>query len=71
MSDVKSESINVVFCAVDFSETASLALTHASQLARRHGAGLVLAHVVEPLPVVSYPILMVPMDAAQGNHRCA
>jgi len=63
MSDVKSESINVVFCAVDFSETASLALTHASQLARQHGAGLILAHVVEPLPVVSYPILMVPMDA--------
>jgi nucleotide-binding universal stress UspA family protein len=63
MSDLESESINVVFCAVDFSETASLALAHASQLARRHDAGLVLAHVVEPLPVVSYPILMVPLDA--------
>jgi nucleotide-binding universal stress UspA family protein len=63
MSDRKSESIEVVFCAVDFSETASLALTHASQLAHRHHAELVLAHVVEPLPVVSYPILMVPPDA--------
>ena len=63
MSERKSESIEVIFCAVDFSETASLALTHASQLARRHDAGLVLAHVVEPLPVVSYPILMVPLDA--------
>jgi len=59
----KSASIEVVFCAVDFSETASLALTHATRLARRHAAGLVLGHVVEPLPVVSYPILMVPMDA--------
>ena len=52
-----------ILVAVDFSETASLALTHASQLARRHAAELVLAHVVEPLPVVSYPILMVPLDA--------
>lgn len=63
MSDRKSESIEVVFCAVDFSETASLALTHANQLAHRHHAELLLAHVVEPLPVVSYPILMVPLDA--------
>ena len=63
MSDRKSESIELVFCAVDFSETASLALAHAGRLARQHRAELVLAHVVEPLPVVSYPILMVPMDA--------
>jgi nucleotide-binding universal stress UspA family protein len=62
MSVRKSESIGVVFCAVDFSETASLALTHAGRLARHHQAELVLAHVVEPLPVVSYPILMVPLD---------
>lgn len=71
MSDPRSDSINVVFCAVDFSETASLALTHATQLARRHKAGLVLGHVVEPLPVISYPILMVPADAAKELYRFA
>lgn len=63
MSDQKSESVEVVFCAVDFSATASLALAHASRLARDHRAELVLGHVVESLPVVSYPILMVPMEA--------
>jgi nucleotide-binding universal stress UspA family protein len=63
MRDRKSESIELIFCAVDFSETASLALTHAGRLARQHRAELVLAHVVEPLPIVSYSILMVPMDA--------
>jgi len=63
MSGRKSDSIDVVFCAVDFSETANLAQSHASRLARHHRAELVLAHVVEPLPVVSFPILMVPMDA--------
>jgi nucleotide-binding universal stress UspA family protein len=71
MSDPKSDSVNVVFCAVDFSETASLAVTHATQLARRHKAGLVLGHVVEPLPVISYPILMVPADAESELHRFA
>jgi nucleotide-binding universal stress UspA family protein len=63
MSKPVNESIEVVFCAVDFSETSSVALTHATQLAARHRAGLVLGHVVEPLPVVAYPILMVPADA--------
>ncbi len=56
-------SIRVVFCAIDFSDTANLALEHATRLARRHDAGLVLGHVVEPLPVVSYPIMMVPTEA--------
>lgn len=63
MSGDGNGSIGVVFCAVDFSPTANLALEHAIRLARRHRASLVLAHVVEPLPVVSYPILMVPTDA--------
>ena len=63
MSNPVNESIEVVFCPVDFSETSSVALTHATQLAARHRAGLVLGHVVEPLPVVAYPILMVPADA--------
>jgi nucleotide-binding universal stress UspA family protein len=63
MSSAETKSIEVVFCAVDFSETGSLALEHATSLARRHGAGLVLAHVVEPLPVAAAPILMVPPDA--------
>ena len=71
MSDPRSDSINVMFCAVDFSETASLAVTHATQLARRHKAGLVLGHVVEPLPVISYPILMVPADAEKELYRFA
>ena len=71
MSDRTSESIDVVFCAVDFSETATLALTHATRLAHHHQAGLVLGHVVEPLPVVSYPILMVPTDAEIDLRRFA
>lgn len=49
-----------VLCASDFSETAELALRHAVALAREHGAALELLHVVEPLPVVPYPIPMEP-----------
>jgi len=63
MSGDANGSIEVVFCAIDFSQTADLALENSIRLARRHQASLVLGHVVEPLPVVSYPILMVPVDA--------
>ncbi len=48
-NDRKNESIGIVFCAVDFSETASLASSHAIRLARhlieraeRAGADLIL-----------------------------
>lgn len=50
--------VRTVFCATDFSPTADQALTHAEALARRHGARLVVAHVVEPWPTVP-PIAVV------------
>jgi nucleotide-binding universal stress UspA family protein len=60
MSDSNATSIQTVFCACDFSETGALALDHAVRLARRHEARLVLAHVVEPIPLGPYPVLMAP-----------
>ncbi|MCP4907028.1 MAG: universal stress protein [bacterium] len=48
--------VATVFCATDFSETADLAIRHASSLARRHEARLVLGHIVEPLPADPYPM---------------
>jgi nucleotide-binding universal stress UspA family protein len=53
-------SIQTVLCASDFSETADLALEHAIALARRHDARMLIAHVVEPIPLGPYPALMAP-----------
>ncbi len=63
--------IDVVFCAVDFSDTAALALAHATHLARRHNATMVLGHVVESLPVVPYPTLELPSDGGLELRRWA
>jgi len=63
MSDASGRTIEAVACAVDFSDTANLAWARARELARRHHAGLVLCHAVEPLPVASYPIGIVPTTA--------
>jgi len=52
--------IQTIVVADDFSETAELALKHALRLVRRHGARLVLAHVVEPIPLGPYPVLIAP-----------
>lgn len=62
MSDSRERPIETVFCAFDFSETAELAEQHALRFVRRHGARLVLAHVVEPLPPAPYPRLTTPRD---------
>ncbi|HEB89383.1 MAG TPA: universal stress protein [Deltaproteobacteria bacterium] len=67
----RAPSIERVMCAIDFSETADLALRHATEIARRTQARLVLGHVIEPLPVVSYPILMVPPDGELELRRLA
>ena len=52
--------IEVVMCAVDFSETAEVALEQAKRFARRYQATLVLAHIVEPIPLGPYPIISDP-----------
>jgi nucleotide-binding universal stress UspA family protein len=54
--------IDTVMCAIDFSETAQFALDQAVRFARRHGARLVLAHVVEPIQDGPYSALMIPSD---------
>ncbi len=61
MADFEPASIEVVFCAQDFSETAQGALDQAIRFARRHGAKLVVAHVVEPIPLGPYPAVL-PQD---------
>jgi nucleotide-binding universal stress UspA family protein len=62
MKTPKPNAIQTIVCAMDFSETAELALEHALALTKRHVARLVLAHVVEPIPLGPYPALM-----AAGN----
>lgn len=54
--------VRTIFCATDFSETAKRALEHALRLARRHDARIVLAHVVEPIPLGPYPALRSPSN---------
>jgi nucleotide-binding universal stress UspA family protein len=63
--------IDVVFCAIDFSDTAALALTYATRLARRHDAAMVLGHIVESLPIVPYPTLELPPDGGLELRRWA
>lgn len=58
--DQKISRIDTVVCAFDFSETAEVALEQAQRFARRHQAKLVLAHIVEPIPLGPYPIFMSP-----------
>jgi nucleotide-binding universal stress UspA family protein len=62
MEERTNWAIETVFLATDFSETADLAFEHAVGLATRHGARLVVGHVVEPMPVSPYPLLAVPAD---------
>ena len=56
MTQAREDAIETVLCATDFSETAGRALRHATRLARRHRARLVLTHVIEPLPADPYPM---------------
>ena len=51
------DRVEVVVCATDFSENAEEALAAAVVVAKRHSAQLVLAHVVEPIPTGTYPML--------------
>lgn len=64
MAEHERVGIRTVFCATDFSETSALAARHATALARRHGARVVLGHVIEPLPVDPYPL---PMALPEGE----
>ncbi|MFK7895628.1 MAG: universal stress protein [Myxococcota bacterium] len=56
----RTVEVDTVLCAYDFSETADVALEQAQRFARRHEAKLVLAHVVEPIPLGPYPVLAPP-----------
>lgn len=60
MTTETAAPVRTVFCATDFSPTADRALDHAESLARRHGARLVVAHVIEPWPTTTVaPIAVV------------
>lgn len=60
MTEGRTQAVRALVCATDFSQTADRALRHATHLARRHQARLVLAHVVEPLPADPYPVPAAP-----------
>jgi nucleotide-binding universal stress UspA family protein len=60
--ETRVRSIETIMCAFDFSKTSEVALEQAVRLARRHRAGLLLTHIVEPIPLGPYPALM-----AAGN----
>ncbi len=62
MDASKASTIQTVVCAFDFSDTAELALQQAVRFARRHDAILVLAHVIEPIPLGPYPTPIVSGD---------
>lgn len=58
----KTVEIDTIVCAFDFSETADGALEQAKRFARRHEAKLILAHVVEPIPLGPYPVVVAPQQ---------
>lgn len=58
----KTVAINTIVCAFDFSECAGVALEQAKRFARRHQANLILAHIVEPIPLGPYPVFVPPHD---------
>lgn len=60
IKDSNMPPIDTILCAYDFSETAKVALEQALWFAREHGARLVLAHIVEPIPLGPYPLLIAP-----------
>ncbi len=47
--------IRTILCPTDFSEPADHALAEAAGLARQFGARLILAHVIEPVPMLPSP----------------
>ncbi len=59
---MKAVGISTIVCAFDFSECAEVALEQAKRFARRHQAKMVLAHIVEPIPLGPYPVFMPPYD---------
>ncbi|HPG25920.1 MAG TPA: universal stress protein [Myxococcota bacterium] len=71
MTAAQASKLGTIVCATDFSDTAELALAHAVAMVRRHAARLVLAHVVEPLPVAPYPLLAVPADGEMAIREVA
>ena len=62
MKGSKVAPIETILCAFDFSQSAKVALEQALWFAREHAARLVLTHIVEPIPLGPYPILMAPCN---------
>jgi len=60
MKDSTTPRLEAILCAFDFSETAQVALEQALWFARQHGARLLLTHIVEPIPLGPYPVLIAP-----------
>ncbi len=57
---LESDSLSTIFVATDFSETASLTLDRAIELAASHGAEIGLVHVMQPdLPPLAAPEMIV------------
>lgn len=71
MTRDETAPVRGVLCATDFSPTAELALAHAAALARRHGAKLLLVHVIEPWPTTPYPPITVADEAEQSLREAA
>ncbi len=58
--NLESDSLGIILLATDFSETASLALDRAIELAASHGSELALVHVMQPdLPPLAAPEMIV------------
>jgi nucleotide-binding universal stress UspA family protein len=58
--DKDPAGISTILCAVDFSESSERALAQALRFVRLHKARLILAHIVEPIPLGPYPVLSAP-----------
>ena len=57
---LESDSLSTLVVATDFSETASLALDRALELAIRHGSEIALVHVMQPdIPPLAAPEMVV------------
>ena len=60
-------SLNAVVCATDLSEGSNKALPIAAQMARRHGAKLVVAHIIDLPAVTPYGETMVDPQELRGR----
>ncbi|MFP6654069.1 MAG: universal stress protein, partial [Myxococcota bacterium] len=58
--ELQSDSLGIILVATDFSETATLALDRAIELAVSHGSEIALVHVMQPdLPPLAAPEMII------------